>query len=129
MSQEDFRDPSFIKDLSRESKERTVQELEAMGNRLGFSETEELSNLEQRIVSNPEQRSQLMGEWQSSAEKVVDALSEEKKINAQLGLIVRQAAILQKAGMRDDYNQALEQAIDIAYQLGEDDIAQKLKKF
>lgn len=123
MPQEEFREQP------QESKERIIRALEALGSKLGFSETEDLSDLEQEIVSNPEQRFQLMEEWLSSAEKIIDVLPEEKKINAQLGLIVRQSAILQKAGMIGEYAQAIEQAIDLAYQLGQDDIVQELVKF
>ena len=123
MPQEEFREQP------QESKERIIRALEALGSKLGFSETEDLSDLEQEIVSNPEQRFQLMEEWLSSAEKIIDVLPEEKKINAQLGLIVRQSAILQKAGMIGEYAQAIEQAMDLAYQLGQDDIVQELVKF
>lgn len=113
----------------QENKERTIQDLEALSSKLGFSETEILLNLEQEIVDNPEQRLQLMEEWLSSAEKTIDGLSEDKKINAQIGLIVRQAIILRKAGMTSECKQTLEQAIDISYQLGQDDIVQELIKF
>ena len=123
MSQEDFREQP------QESKERKIQELEAISNNLGFFGTETLSNLEQEIVRNPEQKLQLIDQWLSCAEKTIDVLSEEKKINAQLGLVVRQSVILQKAGMTHEYKQAIEQAIDLAYQLGQDDIVQGLLKF
>ena len=123
MPPEEFRGPP------QESKERIIQELEALSSKLGFSETEALLNLEKEIVNNPEQRLQLIGEWQSNAEKTTDALPEDKKISAQLGLIVRQATILQKAGMTNEYKQTIEQAIDLAYQLGHDDIVQELIKF
>jgi hypothetical protein len=129
MPSEEFGEPPFEKGPNQERIEVILAELEMVSTKLGLSRNQALTDLELQIAGNPEKSEDLMREWLSVAEAEVDGLPEDQKIKAQLAIIVRQAFLLKKEGRANEFNAAIDQSIDIAFQLGLDDIAKELSKF
>jgi len=123
MSSEEFNE-SFIN-----KQERLANNLDMLAERTGFKPDDKLTELGRQIIAEPQKAESLIKEWMAHGQEIIDSLPEAEKISAQIGLMASQAALLYRVNLTEFADNAVEQAIDLAYQMGFNNIAQELANF
>jgi hypothetical protein len=111
---------------TREFLTEIADKLRSLPEKTGFKPSEKLEEYGQNIIREPEKSVELIQEWITEAQAIVDALPESEKNKAAVGLIISQAEMCYRAQLMEFGNSAFDQAIEIAFQLGLDELAQEL---
>lgn len=94
---------------------------------LGFTETQELSQLRGQLVeaiaADSEEVRELATQYHLLAEEIVNQRQGEEFTKAQIGLIVAMGLIQREGGRIDDYVKELQDALTYANNMGLEDIA------
>ncbi len=103
-----------------------IEKLESILNRTSFVQSPRLEQLSRDLLNGSENIKAFMTEWAKEAEGLVELLPSEKQPEAQVGLIVAQVVILLKGDFAEEANDAIEDAIDLAYQFGMNQLVEAL---
>lgn len=126
--------PSQERQLHSESSEiLEKREIDSLAERLGFIETTELRLIrEQAVQSFLSDETQgvrdLLVDYQSYGEHLVDSLEGSEYTRGQIGLIVAKATLYRDTGNIGAFLDAVEDATDYAFNVGEEETVALLEK-
>lgn len=98
------------------------ERLESISKRLGFIETTALQSIAEQIKLQPEHREALLARWLTEAQRIVEQLPEEEKINAQIGAMVSNVSVYLQMGFPELAKETFEEARQIASCVGISDL-------
>ncbi|MDX1535382.1 MAG: hypothetical protein R3346_01290, partial [Candidatus Spechtbacterales bacterium] len=100
-----------------------IKKLETIFRELGFVEDAELKRLRQEVAEVPGEQ---YDAWRSGAERAVEG--NEDRMRAQIGLLVAEANIYSSIGNSTAFRESINDAIEYAFQMGFDDVVEKLEQ-
>ena len=112
---------------SEQKESEPVSSIELLPGQLGFVETEELSQMRERLVKayafgNEEEISELARDYHLAAENIINNLAGENFPKGQIGLIITMGLMRRDGGRIDAYNEDLQDALDYSRNMGYRDV-------